>query len=118
LLGANAVTGSAPPDARQHPYFRSELMQKAMNLTTVRTHQYAVWITVDFFEVKRQGDLGMLPYDPRLAYDTLGPEVGAMAGQATRFRAFFVVDRLQLPGFDPTTPGSFRPAVLYRQTIE
>ena len=44
---------------KQHPYFRTEMLQKAMNLTTVRTHQYAVWITVGFFEVKRQGDLLM-----------------------------------------------------------
>jgi len=84
----------------------------------VRTHQYAVWITIGFFEVKRQGDLGMLAYDPRLAFDILGPEIGAATGQANRFRAFFVVDRLQLTGFDPNTPGSFRPAVLYRQNIE
>ena len=53
------VTGTTATDNRQHPYFRTELMQKAMNLTTVRTHQYAVWITVGFFEVKRQGDLLM-----------------------------------------------------------
>ena len=50
-----------PPtiDLKQHPYFRAEMLQKAMNLTTVRTHQYAVWITVGFFEVTRQGDLLM-----------------------------------------------------------
>ena len=51
-------------------------MQKAMNLTTVRTHQYAVWITIGFFEVKRQGDLLMLGTTPRTAYDILGPEIG------------------------------------------
>ena len=34
------------------------MMQRVMNLTTVRTHQYAVWITVGFFEVLKQGDLG------------------------------------------------------------
>jgi hypothetical protein len=114
-IGAN---GTTPPDARQNPYFRSEMMQKALNLTTVRTHQYAVWITVGFFEVKRQGDLGILAFDPRFAFDILGPEVGAATGQANRYRAFFVVDRLQLTGFDPNTPGSFRPAVMYRQDIE
>ena len=31
-----------------------------MNLTTPRTHQYAVWMTIGFFEVIRQGDLGTL----------------------------------------------------------
>ena len=90
-----------------------------MNLTTVRTHQYAVWITIGFFEVKREGDLGMLAQgDPLLAYDLLGPEIGAAAGTTTRFRGFFLIDRTQLFGFDDTTPGSFRPAVIYRQMIE
>ena len=34
------------------------MMQRIMNQTTVRTHQYAVWITVGFFEIIKQGDLG------------------------------------------------------------
>ncbi|MFO0889280.1 MAG: hypothetical protein U0790_09090 [Isosphaeraceae bacterium] len=121
-LGANS--GGSPPriDSKQHPYFRTEMLQKAMNLTTVRTHQYAVWVTIGFFEVKRQGDLAMLGSDDAslrsLAFDILGPELGAASGQTTRYRGFFIVDRLQLTGFDPNTPGSFRPAVLYRQSIE
>ena len=94
-----------------------------MNLTTVRTHQYAVWITIGFFEVKRQGDLAMANYGAgtpaaALAYDILGPEIGASTGETTRYRGFFLVDRLQLTGYDPNVIGSFRPAVVYRQTIE
>ena len=94
-----------------------------MNLTTVRTHQYAVWITVGLFEVLRQGDPAMADYGQgtpaaALAFDILGPELGASSGQTTRFRGFFIVDRLQLHKFDPNTPDSFRPAVVYRQTIE
>ena len=90
-----------------------------MNLTTVRTHQYAVWITIGFFEVTRQGDLLMLQQgNPVLAFDMLGPEIGASTGQTTRYRGFFLVDRIQLTGFDPNVLGSFRPAVVYRQTIE
>jgi len=111
-------SGIASIDDRQHPYWRSELMQKAMNLTTVRTHQYAVWITIGFFEVKRQGDLWMLGTNPQDAYDVLGPELGDAAGQTTRYRGFFLVDRTKLYGFDDTTPGSFTPAVVYRQMIE
>ena len=114
-----------PPqfDTKQHPYFRTEMLQKAMNLTTVRTHQYAVWITVGFFEVTRQGDLLMAGANAgtpaaALAFDILGPEIGASTGQTTRFRGFFLVDRLQLTGYDPNVIGSFRPAVVYRQTIE
>ncbi|HKM56448.1 MAG TPA: hypothetical protein VJY33_23795 [Isosphaeraceae bacterium] len=115
-LGSN---NSANVDNTQHPYWRSEMMQKVMNLTTVRTHQYAVWITIGFFEVKREGDLGMIAQGvPLLAYDLLGPEIGAASGQTTRYRGFFLVDRTKLYGFDDTTPGSFTPAVVYRQMIE
>ena len=131
-FGANSVAAVAaspgpPPvaavpaqvDTKQHPYFRTEMLQKAMNLTTVRTHQYAVWITIGFFEVTRQGDLLMAgSASPWLAFDILGPEIGASTGQTTRYRGFFLVDRLQLTGYDPNVIGSFRPAVVYRQTIE
>ncbi|MGA7499014.1 MAG: hypothetical protein WBX00_19975, partial [Isosphaeraceae bacterium] len=132
-LGVNSVAGktatppanATPPqiDMKQHPYFRTEMLQKAMNLTTVRTHQYAVWITIGFFEVTRQGDLLMAGAGAgtpaaALAFDILGPEIGASTGQTTRFRGFFLVDRLQLTGYDPNAVGSFRPAVVYRQTIE
>ena len=101
-------------------YYLVEWMQKAMNLTTVRTHQFAVWITVGFFEVKREGDLLMIQQavNPALAFDLLGPELGAATGQTARYRGFFIVDRLKLYGFDDKTPGSFRPAVVYRQMIE
>jgi hypothetical protein len=110
-------------DQKAHPYFRTEMLQKAMNLTTVRTHQYAVWITIGFFEVKRQGDLlmagaGAGTAAATSAYDILGPEIGAATGQTTRYRGFFLVDRLQLTAYDPNVVGSFRPAVVYRQTIE
>ena len=79
-------------------------MQKVMNLTTVRTHQYAVWITIGFFEVTRQGDPLMANANPgtslaTLGFDILGPEIGASSGQTTRYRGFFLVDRLQLTGF-------------------
>ena len=116
-LGWNWVAPPKPPippqppqfDTKQHPYFRTELLQKAMNLTTVRTHQYAVWITIGFFEVTRQGDPLMANANPgtslaTLAFDILGPEIGASTGQTTRYRGFFLVDRTQLTGFDPIRP--------------
>jgi hypothetical protein len=115
----NGVTPAAGTDYKEHPYFRNEMLQRAMNLTTVRTHQYAVWITIGFFEVKRQGDPPMaFSGFPTLAYDIFGPEIGASTGQTTRFRSFFIVDRLKLTAFDPGVVGSFRPAVVYRQNIE
>jgi hypothetical protein len=115
-LGAGGIPASA--DYRQHPYWRSEQIQRLMNLTTVRTHQFAVWITIGFFEIKRQGDLGMLAFDPRLAFDIFGPEIGAANGKNIRFRGFFLVDRLKLTGFNPASPTAFRSAVVYRQRIQ
>ena len=47
-----------------------------------------------------------------------GPRSAHATGQTTRYRGFFLVDRTKLYGFDDTTPGSFRPAVVYRQMIE
>ncbi len=111
--------GAGATDSRQHPYFRGEIMQRALNLTTPRTHQFAVWITIGFFEVKREGDIAMIGSSyPTAAFDLLGPEIGASTGENTRYRSFFVVDRLKLTGFDPDSVGAFRPAVVYRRTIE
>ena len=110
---------SISTDNRQHPFFRMEMLERIMNLTSVRTHQYAVWITVGFFEVTRPGDLGMLASaNPALAFDIMGPEVGAVTGKNVRYRGFYLVDRLQLTAFSSGTPGSYRPAVVYRNRIQ
>ena len=106
-------------DFRQHPNWRLEMMQRVMNETTVRTHQYAVWITVGFFEILKQGDLSNLAQgNPVLAFDIMGPEVGAVTGKGVRYRGFFLVDRTKLAGFNPSNTGSFRNAVVYRKVIQ
>lgn len=121
-LGIGLGAGnSGNNDRRTHPQFRTEWMQKIMNLTTVRTHQYATWITVGFFEVVRQGDpqhidpvSGLLAPIP----DVLGREIGALEGKNIRFRSFFVIDRSQAIGFNPADPGDFRDLITYRRRIE
>ncbi len=105
-------------DQTDHPYFRTEWLQKVTNLTTVRTHQYAVWITVGFFEVTQQGDVLLAKAAYASAYDTFGLELGALDGTNKRYRGFFLVDRTQATGFNPTQPGDFRACVAYRQLIE
>ncbi|MGB2611494.1 MAG: hypothetical protein WBC80_21165, partial [Isosphaeraceae bacterium] len=111
--------GQPSDDAREHPFWRIEMLQRVMNLTTVRTHQYAVWITVGFFEVKRRGDVAMIASaDPRLAFDVLGPEIGRGGDQHLRYRGFFLVDRLKLDGFDPTSSSQWQSAVVYRQNLQ
>jgi hypothetical protein len=131
LLGSNAgdsgaagnsvvtpiiAPGTANADMRQHPYFRTEMMQKMMNLTTTRTHQFAVWVTVGFFEVTAQGNA------QTATPDTLGAELNLAAGENQRYRAFFIVDRSRAIGFNCPWPGvasnDFRDCVLYRRQIE
>jgi len=117
-LGANIAPGVAalspqnPTDSRQHPYYRTEMLQKVMNLTTVRTHQFAVWITVGFFEVLKTGS-------PALGVpDTLGGELGLFAGKNIRYRSFFLIDRTRAVGFNPYSPQDFRDMITYRRRIE
>ncbi|MBX6315075.1 MAG: hypothetical protein IRY99_19495, partial [Isosphaeraceae bacterium] len=114
LLGG--ATGGS--DRRRHPYFRTELLQKVMNLSTVRTHQYAVWVTVGFFEVVEPGNPQLASLNPTAAIDQLGKEVGADAGTSVRYRAFFIVDRTKAHGFNPADPDDFRDCVVFRRRIE
>jgi large repetitive protein len=118
-LGQPSDPGSILLDSREHPFWRIEMLQRAMNLTTVRSHQYAVWITVGFFEVKRRGDIEMIASsNPRLAFDILGPEIRLPDQRNCRYRGFFLVDRLKLHGFDPSSPRRSLSAVVYRQPIQ
>ncbi len=118
-LGQPSDPTSTLLDAREHPFWRIEMLQRVMNLTTVRTHQYAVWITVGFFEVKRRGDVAMIASgNPQLAFDVLGPEIGRGGDQHLRYRGFFLVDRLKLDGFDPTSSSPWHSAVVYRQNLQ
>ena len=107
-----ATTPGPNQDMRRHPYYRTELIQKLSNLTTPRTHQFAVWLTVGFFEVADSGDRA------QLVPDVMGPEIGASSGKIERYRAFFVLDRSKATGYDPRNPGDYRDVVLYSRRIE
>jgi hypothetical protein len=114
-LGANGGG-----DRRQHPAFRVELLTKLMNLSTVRTQQYAVWVTVGFFEVDQEGDVqkALQFGNPDLAMDRLGREVGIDTGTNVRHRLFAIVDRTRATGFNPINPDDFRKLVTYSRQIE
>ncbi len=113
LGGADATGGGDPDvDTRRQPLFQTELLQKMSNLTTVRTHQYAVWLTVGLFEVTKTGD------PAKLIPDQLGRELGASSGSNTRYRSFFIVDRTRATGFNPFNPGDHRELIVYRRRIE
>lgn len=99
-------------DRRRHPYFRTEMLQKVLNLGTVQTNQFAVWVTVGFFEVTKQGNAALaIP-------DQLGNELDALSGRSVRHRSFFIVDRSRAVGFNPSNPGSYADVVTYRRRIE
>ena len=89
-----------------------------MNLTTVRTNQFAVWITIGFFEVKRPGKPALATSNPALAFDLLGTELGSTGGRRVRHRAFFVLDRSRAGGLNPQDRDCIRDVVAYRQLIE
>jgi hypothetical protein len=112
-----SVTLGGANDNSPQPYFRTEMLQKAMNLTTVRTHQYAVWITVGFFEVTRPGNADLIDSAPTLAYDKLGREIG-LNGKIIRYRGFYVVDRTRATGFAPGNPGDYHSCVVYGHVIQ
>ncbi len=110
-------------DRRQHPYFRTELMQKMMNLSTVRTHQFACWITVGFFEVAEEGNPQILAtasgkLNPFNVVDQLGKELGAAEGKSTRYKLFCVIDRSRADGYNPAEPEDFNNYVVYSNRIE
>ncbi len=121
FLGATAAN-SSPANYLRHPYFRTEMLSKVMNLTTVRTHQYAVWLTVGFFEVVQPGNPQLFgKFDSSgmsLAVDRLGNELDADKGTNVRFRSYFLIDRTKASGFNPYNPGDFRDLVVFRRRIE
>jgi hypothetical protein len=107
-------------DLRQQPQFRIEWLSKLMNLTTVRTHQYAVWVTVGYFEVLNPGNPQLAGDINRFqgAVDELGPEIGAAQGRNVRHRAFFIIDRTRATGFNSQKPGDFRELIIHRRRIQ
>ena len=88
-----------------------------MNLTTVRSHQFAVWMTIGFFEVKRQGKPSLAGSHPNQAVDLLGSEIGLPRQPRLRHRAFFVIDRSRASGMNRAAT-NLRDVIVYRNFIQ
>jgi large repetitive protein len=123
LGGSTVAVGTPVADHRWHPAYRTEMLSKVMNNSTTRTHQYAVWLTVGFFEVVKEGNPQMANVrDPvtnvSLAVDQLGNELNAAVGKNVRYRSYFLIDRSTATGFNPNDPGDYRSLITFSRRIE
>lgn len=86
LLDVATIPGPyADPD--RNAYFRYDMRQRMGNLVTNRSSVFSIWITIGFFEV--DADLNV------------GAEVGSDSGEVQRYRGFYMVDRSIPVGFEP-----------------
>lgn len=86
------VNPADPTEARhanpdRNAYFRNDMRQRLGNLVTNRSSVFSIWITIGFFEV-----------DENLQ---IGAEVGTEEGEVQRYRGFYMVDRSIPVGFEP-----------------
>jgi hypothetical protein len=102
LLENRRTVDYAHPD--HNPYFRYQAFQKLGNLVTTRSNVYAVWITVGYFEVDKEGKLGQ--------------ELGLDRGEVRRHRAFYIIDRSIPVAFQRGQDYNVEKCILLRRFIE
>ncbi|MFM8890588.1 MAG: hypothetical protein ACKOTB_03015, partial [Planctomycetia bacterium] len=83
----------------RHAFFRYETMNRLTNVTTVRSHVFAVWVTIGFFDT------------------TTGREVGIDTAESRRYRGFYVFDRSIPVGYETGKDNNVRDAVLLRRIL-
>lgn len=103
---------------------RNRLLGKVHNLTTNRSHLFACWIGVEFFEAHQvpvdvDGD-GDPDSDGDGIPEALATQVGGLAGDLPMRRLFCVIDRSRLEeAYDPTTGRfDFRQFIVYQRWID
>jgi hypothetical protein len=100
-------------NTERNPYFRYKGYQKIGNVFSTTSNVFAVWMTVGYFEVDT--------VPPSAAHPdgfVLGQEVGADAGEVTRHRSFYIIDRSVPVGFIPGQKLNTDDCILLRRQIE
>lgn len=97
----------------RNPYFRYHGLQKMANLLTTRSNQYAVWITIGYFEVEPVTLDAVHPDGYALSR-----ELGSDTGEIRRHRAFYIVDRTIPVGYQRGRDHNARNAIVLRRFIE
>jgi hypothetical protein len=84
---------------------------------------FAVWMTIGYFEVEDHLDTSTSP--PTKIIDAahpegvrIGQEVGADAGEITRHRAFYIIDRSVPVGYAPGQKLNTDDCILLRRLFE
>jgi len=88
----------------RNSYFRYQGLTRLPNLLTTRSNVYAIWLTIGYFEVDEDGNLGQ--------------ELGLDSGEVERHRAFYVVDRSIPVAFEPDENHNVDRCILLRRFIE
>jgi hypothetical protein len=103
LNGFTSAT-DATRDSDRNSCFSYQALQRIANLVTCRSNVYALWVTVGYFEVDANGNLGQ--------------EVGLETGEVKRNRTFYMIDRSIPVAFEPGENHNVDRCILVRRYIE
>jgi len=88
------------PDPAGNPQFKYLTAGRIANVATTRSHVFAIWVTVGFF-------------DP-----VTGQELGADTGDVRRHRGFYIFDRSIPVAYETGKDHNVRDAILVRRIIQ
>jgi hypothetical protein len=107
-----ADTADPGPDPAANPQFQYLTATRLANVATTRSHVFAVWVTVGFF----QWDEVSRKYITDANNNPL--EVGADTGTSQRHRGFYIFDRSIPVGYETGKDNNVRDAILLRRIIQ
>jgi len=111
--GAKALLHDADkpgPDPAANPQFAFLTASRLANVATTRSHVFAVWVTIGYFECDSNGNFLPGASNPR--------ELGADTGRVRRHRGFYVFDRSIPVAYETGRDHNVRDAILLRRIIQ